>query len=74
MVSADKYKKVFVEKLLVTNDFDLAFKKATWMAFNEGMLEILKDPNINREVLLRKVQKILENGYEKKHGDRQKES
>lgn len=61
MVTADKFKKVFTDKLLATGDMDEAFKKATWIAFNEGILEgfTVKD----QEAMKPKVEAILKKAY-----------
>jgi hypothetical protein len=36
MISVDILLKVFAEKLIATDSFDAAFKKAVWVAYKEG--------------------------------------
>lgn len=61
MVTTDKFKKVFADKLQATGDMDKAFKKAVWIAFNEGILEGLTINN--SEAAKAKVSVILKKAY-----------
>lgn len=60
MHTADKYKKIFAQKLVDTVDFDKAFNKAVWIAYNDGLLDGLSDVRIDKTCVIAEVEKILD--------------
>ena len=65
MVELGKFREVFAKKLLASNDFDAAFGKAVWLAFNEGLKEGLQDTRADKTVCVANVEEVLEKGYAK---------
>jgi hypothetical protein len=63
MVELSQFRKVFADKLLATNDFDAAFGKAIWLAFNEGLKEGLQDTRQDKARCLQEVESVLTKGY-----------
>ncbi len=44
MISVDKLKTLFAEKLLATSSLDAAIKKACWVAYKKGLEDGKKRP------------------------------
>ena len=64
MTTTDQFKTVFANKLTATMDFDAAFKKAIWIAYNEGLLAGLSDTRQEKTKLIQDVSTILQRGYQ----------
>lgn len=59
-----QFRAVFAAKLSQSNNFDEAFGKAIWMAYNEGLLAGLKDTREDKSRAVQDVSKVLERGYQ----------
>lgn len=59
MHTADRYKEIFAEKLTATADFDKAFNKAVWIAYNDGLLDGLSDVRVDKTRVIAEVEKVL---------------
>lgn len=66
MTELQTFRQVFANKISEGANFDEAFGKAIWMAYNEGLLAGLQDAREDKAHAVEGVQEVLQRGY--RHG------
>ena len=63
MTELQTFRQVFADKIAAGGNFDEAFGKAIWMAYNEGVLAGLSDTREDKSNTVTGVQEVLQQGY-----------
>lgn len=65
MNTLKQYKEVFIEKLKSSGDFDDAFGKAIWIAYNQGLHDGLTDTRADKTKVLVTVSDLVSSAFDK---------